>query len=87
MQRDVLAIQAALADGESVNLPNVHHWTPALLAALLPDLSSLQVLVGAGADVNVPDEDGVFPLMVTAAKVLLENVLVYISHLFHCFMY
>lgn len=54
------AVELLLAARADVSLRHpVHRWTPLHVACMTRDRQSVALLVAAGADVNVPDADGV----------------------------
>jgi ankyrin repeat protein len=62
---DMATVASLVDEGTPINLPSSFrfHWTP-LIAAIYADKTNVvYYLVDHGANVNVPDKDGVTPLM------------------------
>ena len=51
-------VQALLASGADVNLPNADGWTPLMMAVRLNRLETAKALLAAGADIHATDANG-----------------------------
>jgi len=74
------AVDNALAEGESINLVNVNEWSAARFAVAASDLDMLAHLIDREIDLNIPDNQGVTPLMVAAAQCDKDMVELLLRH-------
>lgn len=65
----------ALKNGENINLVNMDGMTAARIAAQLSNHNVLRTLIDEKIDLNIPDKNGVTPLMVAAENVIKISLL------------
>jgi ankyrin repeat protein len=69
VRNDPQAVLDALDSGEAVDVTNEDGWSAVRMSVELNHFTVLQTLIDRGADLNLPDHDGISPLMVAAAAV------------------
>lgn len=70
--------QAALDNGEDINVVNVNGWTAASFAVSAGRLDVLEKVIAEGIDLNIANNEGFTPLMLAASigdKEMVEMLL------------
>lgn len=67
-QNDEIALKEAIIGGAKVNSRNGSGWTATHIAAKRGNIKLIRILAEAQADLDIPDDNGMTPLLVAAAE-------------------